>query len=661
MASEPQSHHGPAGHVVRGLPHTLSNFAPVTIGSDPGCDIVIQGADPVHARLRWDAALQAWLVRDDPAPAETLLNGVPVGDWWRLQERDIIEVAGVRIRFAGGVLTELDPEQSVGLRVTLVDVSAEAGDHRILDGVTFQARPGSFTAIVAPSGSGKTTLVQRLAGLARYGGDIRFNGHPLWNNRAILQPLIAYLPQSVEDSLHADMTVAEAVEDFARRHLADAAGCDFSVALQEVALDWYELRNTGVGKLSGGQRRRLALALALLRDPQVLLLDEPTAGLDPKSAKDIAVLLRRFADLGRTVLCASHDTAVFERCDEALFLAKGGRQAFFGTPKAAFAFLGAADWPAVYHALDSGAAPSAPPTDYRDPDPRTLPAPQPRAPFGAAFFATLWRLVRSRIFKPTPISIFKLPLGRLPFDGLFVFIPIGIAIVLLVACSAMFADANRVDTVCFCMVIAMFWIGMIATVRNLVSERVPKRCLDRIRGLPLVTYFFAHVAFGAIAAAIQTLLFVLPVFVFEHNALGPICPFGRALFLVGCMGSWVGLAASAYFQSEMRAVQLLPCVAILALFLSKPVLGYEANKKPEKKPLRIVECLMPTLYPQKLLDKMVLVEMANKDSGVIAPNDNGDISDIRWRFRALVFGYFIILLPFAYYRQRQNELAWDGR
>ena len=146
----------------------------------------------------------------------------------------------------------------------------------------------------------------------------------------MLRPLMAYLPQAVEDTLYDDMTVRESMDDFVRCHLATGAAIDFASKLDDVGLA--DKLDEHVGKLSGGQKRRFALALALLREPQLLLLDEPTAGLDPAAEADIMLLLRRIADQGRTVLCATHVLDSLDKCDSVLVLAPGGRQVFAGTP-----------------------------------------------------------------------------------------------------------------------------------------------------------------------------------------------------------------------------------------------------------------------------------------------------------------------------------------
>lgn len=627
---------------VRGLPYRLSSHDPISIGSDRGCTIVISDADAHHAELRWNPDEEAWFVYDDPAPKPIVVNGMNV-ESFRLREGDWFDIAGVRIRFSGGWLKELDPDKPVGLRVTLRHVSATAGGKRRLDDVSFQAEEGAFVALLGPSGCGKSTLIQRIAGLAPFEGEIRFNGHDLREEKDSLLPLVAYLPQAVEDTLHGDMTVREAMEDFARVHLAADARPDFQARLRDVGLDGADVPAKAVHQLSGGQKRRFALALALLRDPQLLLLDEPTAGLDPAAEAGVMELLERLAEQGRTVLCATHVLGSLDRCDEVLVLAPGGSVACSGTPCDALAHFGASDWLSVYRTLESGRRERADKPVPSDPEPRKLPDSPPAASFGGAFRATLVRLVRSVSSKR----------NRLLFFGN----PVGVALVLAFACGSMFKDGGDKETVCFCMAVAMFWLGLTGTVRNLVSERVPKRCLDRMRGMPLVRYFWAHVAFAALAAAVQSLLFVFPVFLVQHNKSVEFSSFAMPAFwfwlsLVAFAGGCVGLAVSAAAKKEIQAVWALPFVAILALFLSKPVLESKDDKTTGA--LRAIECAMPTLYTQECL-------YAELGRFRVSNSDSAELARARWHFIALAVGYPLVFLPLAFFLQKKREEEWDGR
>ena len=134
--------------MFRGLPRSLDRHDPVSIGSDRGCDIVIEGANPHHAELCWDADVEAWFVHDDPAPGLTLRNEASI-DSSRMFDGDTLEIAGVNIRFSGSLLEER--VTSARLQVTLCDVSATAGGKKRLQGISFDVAPGNLPITCEPS------------------------------------------------------------------------------------------------------------------------------------------------------------------------------------------------------------------------------------------------------------------------------------------------------------------------------------------------------------------------------------------------------------------------------------------------------------------------------------------------------------------------------
>ena len=706
MASSASSH----GRVLSGLPYSLERHDTVSIGSDHGCGIEIEGADPHHADLCWDADAKAWFLHDDPAPGKTLLNNDPIVRS-RLFQNDVFQIAGVRLLFAGKTVSEPDPGSLSGICVTVLDLTASAKDSdaeggwkTLLKDISFRVPEGSFTAILGPSGGGKSTLIQRLAGFPMNGkveGEILFNGHGLSVGDVKLLRHVAYLPQAVDETLHGDLSVRETMESFVRRHFARGDRPDFADALDSVELKWSDFADKRIRKLSGGQKRRLALALELLRNPKLLLLDEPTAGLDPAAEADVMALLRRLSGQGKTVLCATHVLGSLDMCRDVLVLGKDGRIAFHGKPRDALGHFGAGDWLEVYRKLAKGDWRPQEPTNPGRPPQRDLPKVGPIASFRDSFFATLGRLGHSVLSKWNPL--------------LFAGVPVVVSVLLLFACNSLL-DKGEVETVYFCMTVAMFWFGLSGTFRNLVSERVPKRCLDRLRGMPLGRYFAAHVAFALLSSFVQSLLFVLPVFIWRLGhapdyTFHAFPAFWFDLGLVGFSGGCIGLVVSAFATKELYAAWALPLVAIPALFLSKPVLGYDFGSKPEQ-PLRAIECIMPTLCPQLLLDssmrraKVYFVLPDPKDlhnargadgmpmsvaeaqresvaewekrpvrikqgTGAIVLDEHGNpvlepsesdnhVRDVL-RFFALVGGYAVLGLFCAFRFQNWRERQWDGR
>jgi ABC-2 type transport system ATP-binding protein len=203
-----------------------------------------------------------------------------------------------------------------GTAITLAEVSVERGGRRVVDGVTTTVLGGRITGLVGPSGCGKSSLMRAIVGVqARVSGTLEVLGLPA--GTPALRSRIGYLTQA--PAVYADLTTRENLRYFAR--VLGAPEDAVSAALDAVALR--ELADTVVGRLSGGQRARASLATALLGQPEVLVLDEPTVGLDPVLRRDLWALFRRLADGGATLLISSHVMDEAEHCDHILLMREG--------------------------------------------------------------------------------------------------------------------------------------------------------------------------------------------------------------------------------------------------------------------------------------------------------------------------------------------------
>jgi ABC-2 type transport system ATP-binding protein len=188
-------------------------------------------------------------------------------------------------------------------------------DRPVLEGLDVTIGSG-VTGLLGPSGCGKSTLLRSIVGVQQVaGGDVRVLGELAGS--APLRRRIGYVTQ--EPSVYDDLTVAENLRFFAR-----VLGCADSEV--DKAIDAVDLRshaNAQVGRLSGGQRSRASLAVALLDSPDLLVLDEPTVGLDPVLRRDLWLLFHRLADDGAAVLVSSHVMDEAERCDQLLLMREG--------------------------------------------------------------------------------------------------------------------------------------------------------------------------------------------------------------------------------------------------------------------------------------------------------------------------------------------------
>jgi ABC-2 type transport system ATP-binding protein len=209
------------------------------------------------------------------------------------------------------------------------------GGRLVLDDVSLEVPRGSITGLLGPSGCGKTTLMRAIVGVQVVaGGAVEVLGRPAGSPE--LRRRVAYVTQA--PSVYGDLTVRENVRYFARVLGADAARVDGAIA----AVGLEAAADQPVGRMSGGQRTRASLAAALVGEPELLVLDEPTVGLDPVLREELWGRFRALADAGATLLASSHVMDEAERCDR-LVLMRDGAVLTEDTPTALLERTGAAD------------------------------------------------------------------------------------------------------------------------------------------------------------------------------------------------------------------------------------------------------------------------------------------------------------------------------
>jgi ABC-2 type transport system ATP-binding protein len=204
----------------------------------------------------------------------------------------------------------------VDTAVTVTDLVVDRGPRRVLDELTFTVPRGQVTGLLGPSGSGKTTLMRCLVGVQKIrSGTVTVLGRPAGSPP--LRARVGYVTQA--PSVYADLTVRENARYFAALHGAGAA--DGDAAVEAVGLA--DAAGQLVENLSGGQRGRASLACALVGRPEVLVLDEPTVGLDPVLRVELWEQFHALAAAGTTLVVSSHVMDEAARCDRLLLLREG--------------------------------------------------------------------------------------------------------------------------------------------------------------------------------------------------------------------------------------------------------------------------------------------------------------------------------------------------
>src|SRR5438552_940065 len=303
--------------IGRGDPHGTVDAARVDLDSE---EIAISR---VHAMIERDG--EDYFLTDR-SRLGTELNGVAFTRE-RLVFGDRLRISGYIFEFTGDALRLIHPESSG--TVSAENLTVLADGRRILDQVSLNIAAGEFVGVLGGSGHGKTTLLNALCGInPPTSGEVRLGGVPLADRARLREIGIGYVPQ--DDIVHRELTVNEAITFSAKLrlrlppHQIDALGSRITTRLGLAPH-----AHQRVADLSGGQRKRVSIAIELLAKPSILFLDEPSSGLDPATEEALMTLLQSLTLTKLTVVCTTHVLQKAYLFDRILFI-QGGKLVFAG-------------------------------------------------------------------------------------------------------------------------------------------------------------------------------------------------------------------------------------------------------------------------------------------------------------------------------------------
>ncbi|MEV6316373.1 FHA domain-containing protein [Streptomyces sp. NPDC051776] len=522
----------------------------------------------------------------------TYVNGQPVHRRI-IGPHDIVGVGHSTFRFTGDRLEEFVDTGEVSFAARNLTVTVGRGK-TILDDVSFGVPEKSLVAVVGPSGSGKSTLLRALTGYRPADrGDVLYDHRDLYTQFAELRRRIGLVPQ--DDILHKELTVNTALKYAAKlRFPGDTRAAErkarIDEVLQELRLDVH--RDKKVASLSGGQRKRVSVALELLTKPSLIFLDEPTSGLDPGMDRDVMQLLRGLADDGRTVLVVTHSVAELSLCDRLLVMAPGGSVAYFGPPDEALDFFGYDSWADVFSAfenhrdhdwggrwrdslqyefcaaeIDSVVPPQDPHTRQAHTR-QAKPRPRPLPPKPQRWISQLWTLVRRYVSVIASDKGFMALMLLLPavLGGVSCLVPAEHGLVPPPPDSG-FRYNQESGTILLVLVVGMCFSGAANSVRELIKERVIYE-RERATGLSRSAYLMSKViVLGLITAVQGTVICAIGFSVRELPAQGlvtstavEVCAVVSALGFTSMM---FGLVISALVKTPEKTMPLLVMFAVV--------------------------------------------------------------------------------------------------
>lgn len=336
----------------------LSNQERIMIGRDPSCYLPLNHPTVSfrHAEI-YKQGGGTLAIRDLGSTNGTFVNGQRISQS-PLKSGDVIQVGPFKLNY-DAQQQSLAQSMRLGHRIDAVQLGREVSNKRmILQNVSLTVNPGEFVALVGGSGAGKSTLMKAMNGYEPANhGQILLDGEPLYSKLDMYRTQMGYVPQ--DDIIHRTLPVKLALWYAAKLRLPDAKPAEIEARIQDAlrAVDMTEHANKPVHVLSGGQRKRVSIAVELLARPTLFFLDEPTSGLDPGLEKKMMYDLNRLADEGRTVVLVTHATANIEQCDHVAFMSYG-RLAYYGPPNDALKFYGVRDFSDIYLKISQEVNPS---------------------------------------------------------------------------------------------------------------------------------------------------------------------------------------------------------------------------------------------------------------------------------------------------------------
>lgn len=532
-----------------------------------------------HAMLSYENGDQP-VIADLGSTNGTFVNGEPLTEARQLSPEDLIFLGGFLLHVDGRTIKQHDLSAS---SITARHVTKAIGAKTILNDISLAINPREFIGLMGPSGCGKSTLMDALNGLRpATGGNVFVNDLDLYQNFNALRRSIGYVPQ--RDILHDALTVERTLFYAAKLRLPQGTSTEsmhdiIAEVIQTVGL--VEHRATTFRQLSGGQQKRLSLALELITKPSFLFLDEPTSPLDPETTENMMMLFRRLADEGRIVVMVTHKFEKFREMHQIAMLTRGGRLAYYGPPSEALAYFGCQEPGDIYRfigarepeELSSNFEKSTQYDKYvrariaeTEQITRTAGAlnlgpagkqDSPERRLGLSQWLTLTRRYLEVKLKDRRNTL--LLLAQAPIVAILLAIIVG--------------DSVNGSQTLFIAAIVSIWFGANNAVREIVSEAAIYG-RERLVNLKIPSYVFSKFAVLSGIAFFQCLLFVGILAGMGRLKTGDFLSLTLLLYLTSLAGIATGLFFSALVNSTEKAMSILPLILIPQLLLSgylKPI------------------------------------------------------------------------------------------
>ena len=561
----------------------------ITVGRESSNDIIVSQGLVSRKHAEFYVEKDQLFVKDLNSTNGTFVNGTAIKQPTLLHTLDIVYIGQTKFVVQQNKLIYKTPVK--GLQIDAIHISktvidsasglfSQKSTKKILDNISISIKPGELVALIGGSGAGKSTFMDTLNGFRpATDGTVLVNGDDFYANYNAYKNIMGYVPQ--QDIVYDSLTVEQMLTYAAKLRMPeDSTDEEISQRVKEVIIDVELEGREGlvISQLSGGQRKRVSIAVELLADPKLFFLDEPTSGLDPGMERNMMRLLRKLTNKGKTIVLITHATANLHLCDKVTFLGFGGKLCYFGPPSGALKFFDVTDYTDIYDLISKQAdvfqqkfvhshyysyyetlSDKKPVVKKKEKGPKRNSIKQ----FG---------ILSSRYLKLTLVD-------KQRFFFLMIQAPIIALLLGLVADRDAFEYYESSKEVIFTIASSAVWIGLLNSIQEITKESVIYK-RERTVNLKLFPYMLSKLfvlgLLGLVQSVIFTVIFVQIINMPDTDLIG-FLPFEITItfFLTIFASTALGLVISALVSNSDRAMGLTPIILIPQLIFNGLVFKLE--------------------------------------------------------------------------------------
>ena len=540
----------------------FNNTDMIVVGRDSSCDLRINDTriSRRHASIK-KITNDKFLLKDLDSLNGIYVNGSKVNGSRTISKKDNIFLGKYLLKIDGRAKDLSDELAISAIGIEKVYPNQKKGK-KALHKMDISVPSRSLLAIMGPSGCGKSTLLKSLNGESPpTKGKVLIFNQDLISNYEYLKTQIGYVPQ--DDIVHKQLTVEQSLYFAAKLRIANINNDDINIKIDQILseLNISHIKKNLISDISGGQRKRVSIAIELLTDPMLLFLDEPTSPLDPQTIEDFLNILKKLSENGTTVIMVTHKPEDLDYMDEVIFMAdnNGGKIVYYGDSTKYKDYFNVNNAVSVFSQISGGNSKKWV-DKYSNPRPlsttqdkeKILVNKSNQSSVGQFFWLTYrYFKIKTNDRVNTSIMLLQAP------------------IIAALACLVF----NEVTlSVLFIMAVSSVWFGSTNAAREIVGE-LPIYKRERMYNLRLIPYIFSKITVLSLFSIIQSFVFVYILYFNYDNSdydlffNNPFSAFIWMSFLT-ISSTFLGLLLSAIFDTSEKVLAVVPIVLIPQIMLA---------------------------------------------------------------------------------------------